>query len=140
VKWLFFIGISAPPRGSIMPDSSLCRWIEKSGRRQVEIMQIAMMIVVTTVVLAVVQPFLEAFEGVAVLIIAILAMVLVTWRGVNRTLAEMREGDMLSLVGPNEAMPVRSKHLRSRLRPMRLQAPGSEAFKADSSRRSDRRW
>jgi CPA2 family monovalent cation:H+ antiporter-2 len=61
----------------------------------VEIMQMAMMIVVSIVVLAVVQPFLEPFEGVIVLAIAIVAMTAVTWRGVSRTLGQMREAARL---------------------------------------------
>ena len=61
----------------------------------VEIMQVAMMIVVTIVVLAIVQPFLEPFEGVIVLAMAIVAMAIVTWRGVSRTLGQMREAARL---------------------------------------------
>jgi CPA2 family monovalent cation:H+ antiporter-2 len=61
----------------------------------VEIMQVAMLIVVTVVVLAIVQPFLEPLEGVVVLIMALLAMCIVTWRGVSRTLGQMREAARL---------------------------------------------
>ncbi len=61
----------------------------------VEIMQVAMMIVVTVVVLAIVQPFLQPFEGVIVLVLAIVAMCMVTWRGVSRTLGQMREAGRL---------------------------------------------
>jgi monovalent cation:H+ antiporter-2, CPA2 family len=77
----------------------------------VEIMQIAMMIVVTTVVLAIVQPFLEAFEGVAVLVIAIVAMVMVTWRGVRRTLGQMRAATALlgGLLSAQPAHPTPAK-------------------------------
>ncbi len=61
----------------------------------VEIMQVAMLIVVTIVVLAIVQPFLEPFEGVAVMVLAIVAMCIVTWRGVSRTMGQMREAARL---------------------------------------------
>ena len=61
----------------------------------VEIMQVAMMIVVTVVVLAIVQPFVQPLEGVVVLVVAIVAMVMVTWRGVSRTLGQMREAARL---------------------------------------------
>ena len=61
----------------------------------VEIMHVAMMIVVTVVVLAIVQPFLEPLEGVLVLVLAIVAMSAVTWRGVSRTLGQMRDAARL---------------------------------------------
>ncbi len=61
----------------------------------VEIMQVAMLIVVTVVVLAIVQPFLQPLEGVVVLVLAIVAMCIVTWRGVSRTLGQMREAARL---------------------------------------------
>jgi CPA2 family monovalent cation:H+ antiporter-2 len=61
----------------------------------VEIIQVAMMIVVTVIVLAIVQPFLEPFEGVIVLVLAIVAMSIATWRGVSRTIAQMRAASRL---------------------------------------------
>ncbi len=61
----------------------------------VEIMHVALMIVVTIVVLAIVQPFLEPLEGVGVLALAVAAMGIVTWRGVSRTLGQMREAARL---------------------------------------------
>jgi CPA2 family monovalent cation:H+ antiporter-2 len=61
----------------------------------VEIMHLAMMIVVTIMILAIVQPFLEPVDGAAVLVAAIVAMVIVTWRGVAETVGQMREAARL---------------------------------------------
>jgi len=47
------------------------------------------------VVLAIVQPFLQPLEGVIVLVLSIVAMIIVTWRGVSRTLGQMREAARL---------------------------------------------
>jgi CPA2 family monovalent cation:H+ antiporter-2 len=61
----------------------------------VEIIQVALLIVVTVTVLALVQPFLQPFEGVIVLLLAILAMCVAAWRGVSRTLGQMRQAATL---------------------------------------------
>ncbi len=100
----------------------------------VEIMQIGMMIVVTVVVLALVQPFLEPVDGVVVLGFAIIAMSVATWRGVSRTLGQMRHAARLlggALVADRSDDPGASWHEETIpglgvIVPVRLQ-PGSPA-------------
>jgi monovalent cation:H+ antiporter-2, CPA2 family len=79
-----------------VPESAAGDQVKPPGwEALIEIMQVAMMIVVTVVVLAVVQPFLQPFEGVVVLMLASLAMCVVAWRGVSRTLGQMRDAARL---------------------------------------------
>jgi CPA2 family monovalent cation:H+ antiporter-2 len=101
----------------------------------IEIMQVAMMIVIIVIALAVVQPFLQPLEGVIVLVLAIVAMGVATWRGVSRTLGQMREAARLIAnalaLAPAQQMPGNLKEEvipgLGAISPLRLQ-PASSAI------------
>ncbi len=65
------------------------------ARALIEMMQAAILVVVTVIVLAIVQPFLETQDGVAVLAVAAATICVVIWRSAKHTVGQVREAAQL---------------------------------------------